>query len=83
MKFVAASIFDTKAKFYSAPFFVHNKATAQRAFADIAKTKDHAVGRNPGDYILFIIGEFNDETAEMVHYATPDNCGLAAQYVEV
>lgn len=57
------TIFDKKAHAYLPPFFLPNQELAIRQFKDCANDENHAFGRNPEDYLLCQIGEFNDEDA--------------------
>lgn len=82
MNYVVAAIFDSKVKAYLPPFFVVNQAVAQRQFADCANHDQHSIHRNPLDYGLFIIGNFNDETAEIRMFPQHINLGLAASYIK-
>lgn len=82
MIMVVAAVYDSKVGAYLPPFFVVNQAVAQRSFADIAKHPDHQIARNPTDYSLFIIGSYNDETAEIRMFPQHINLGLAAAYLK-
>lgn len=82
MIMVVAAVYDSKVGAYLPPFFVVNQAVAQRSFADIVKHPDHQIARNPTDYSLFIIGSYNDETAEIRMFPQHINLGLAASYLK-
>jgi hypothetical protein len=58
-------IFDSKAKVYNKPFFMLNDALARRAITDLANDLTTDVGRHPEDFILFTVGEYDDETATL------------------
>lgn len=60
------SIFDSKAEAYITPFFLPNTALAVRAFANCVNSDTHQFGTNPADYTLFLIGDFNDNDAELI-----------------
>jgi len=60
MKLQMFSIYDEKAKSYIPPFFLHNEAMAIRSFCDCVNDAGHAFNRNPGDYTLFHLAQFND-----------------------
>lgn len=61
------SIYDAAAAAYLPPFLLPNNAMALRSFSDCANDNNHAFARNPADYTLFCVGEFNDETAELLY----------------
>ena len=60
MKHEIFAIFDSKAHAYLPPFIMHQKAMAIRVFSDCINDQGHQFGKNPGDYTLFHIGEFDD-----------------------
>lgn len=75
------SIFDSKAGIYTPPFHCITDGEAIRAFSDAANSKDHYVGRHPGDYTLMKIGTFDDQSG---HYQRVDhfgNLGVALQFI--
>jgi len=55
------SIFDTKALVFNTPFFAHNNASAVRSVSDLAADLNTSVGRHPSDFVLYRIGQYNDE----------------------
>lgn len=63
MKTKMYSVFDTKAECFGTPFFMPNRAMAERAFSDLAKDPKTLVSRHPNDFILYEIGEYDDATA--------------------
>lgn len=81
MKLKIFSIFDSKAKAFLPPFFLPEPEVAIRTFTNAANDKKHAFGANPADYTLFLLGEFDDDTAKIVTKATPRNLGIAQQFV--
>jgi hypothetical protein len=58
-------IYDSKAKVYNKPFFMLNDSIAIRAVTDLANDLSTDVGRHPEDFILFSIGEYDDESATL------------------
>lgn len=81
-KFFMTTIYDHVGKAYHCPAFVPNTALAVRAFANAANDKTHPVGMNPGDYTMFVIGEWDEDTAEFKIYPTQQSLGLGASYVK-
>lgn len=63
MKLKMFSIYDQKADSYTTPFFMHNEAVAIRTFRDMAVDTSHQIGKNPSDYTLFFLGEWDDQEA--------------------
>lgn len=58
------SVYDSKAKAFIPPFFLHNKDVALRHFTDTVNDKNSSINKNPGDYALFYLGIFDDNTGE-------------------
>lgn len=60
----AYSIFDNKALTYHQPFFAATDAAAVRMLRDLVDDSNTSVGRHPGDYALFLVGEWNDQNGQ-------------------
>lgn len=78
----AFSIYDTKAEFFSPPFFMVSNGEAVRAFKDLANDTNTSIGRHPSDFRLMCLGEFdnlsgsfNDSSEKMA------SLGYASDYV--
>lgn len=65
MKLSCFSVWDEKAKAFLPPFFLPVTGVAVRSFADCCNDRMHAFGRNPHDYTLFIVGEFDDHSGTL------------------
>lgn len=57
----AYSIFDNKALQYHPPFFSSTDAAAVRSVRDLVDNGDTTVGRHPSDYVLYLVGEWDDQ----------------------
>lgn len=66
MKAKIYAVWDVKAKAYCTPSFELNRALALRTFNDIANDIQTKVHKHPHDFILFEIGEFDDNTGEII-----------------
>lgn len=66
MKLVC-SVYDTKAKLWSLPFFSHSTVTASRDFAAAVKGGS-SIAQFPGDYELWSIGEWHEENGQVVPF---------------
>lgn len=62
----AYSVYDRKTLQYHPPFFASTDGAAVRSFGDLANDLNTNVGRHPNDYVLFCIGEFDDQKGAMV-----------------
>ncbi|AXH74860.1 MAG: nonstructural protein [Microviridae sp.] len=74
------SIYDSKAKVFSAPFTSINSATAIRDFQRAACDPSSDICNFPEDYTLFEMASFDDNTGVIDYNLTPVNLGLAAQF---
>ena len=75
------TIYDAKAEAYLPPFILPKISMAKRTFSDCVNSQDHQFAAHPGDYTLFTIGTFNDETAQYNLLLTPESLGLGLEYV--
>jgi hypothetical protein len=66
MKVYLYSIYDTCSEVFNKPFTEHNNNSATRAF-------NQAMAENPNknDYALFCVGEWNDNSGEIVPLKVP------------
>ncbi|QGH73234.1 MAG: DNA binding protein [Microviridae sp. ctKAt32] len=55
------SVYDSKALCYGVPFFMATVGAAVRAFQDVANDVNSVINRHPMDFVLYKIGEFDDE----------------------
>lgn len=74
----AVAIYDNKARAFMLPMFFSHIDVARRSFADAVNTESQ-FSRNPEDFTLFHIGEWNDEHGIFSGHAHV-NLGLAATY---
>jgi len=61
----AYSIKDAKANVFSAPFFSINDKTAQRSFEQATNDPNTTINKNPEDFSLYRLGNFNDQSGEI------------------
>lgn len=59
------SIFDTKAKVYSDPFYTLNDSIARRMFENLVNDPQTDVFKHPNDFQLFLVGEYDDQTGKI------------------
>lgn len=60
MILVAVSVFDSKVGAFAVPFFYRSRPEAIRAFETACRDEKSPFGMHPGDFGLFVIGEFDD-----------------------
>lgn len=60
------SIFDRAAQVYNTPFFQAARGVALRSFQDLTNDSQSMVHKHPGDYQLYCLGGFDEETGELM-----------------
>lgn len=75
------AILDNKAEFYRGPYCARSRAEALRDFQRVANETETQIGRHPEDFTLYVIGEFNDITGEVIPHAHA-SLGKAVDYVQ-
>jgi len=76
------SIFDSKAEAFLQPLFASTTAVALRMFSSACKDESTEFHRFAGDYTLFELGEWFEDSGEFSMYEAKVNLGLASQFVE-
>lgn len=61
------SIYDRKAEIFNTPFFCRNDSVALRSFEDLLKDDRTTVSQHPEDFVLYKLGQFNDENGQVVN----------------
>lgn len=64
MKKMIFSIFDKVAGGFMAPMFVANAAVVMRDMGDAIRKGDNPLAVHPGDYCLYELGSFDDESGK-------------------
>lgn len=75
------SVYDQKAEAYLPPFYLPNRNMAVRTFTDCVNSKDHQFNRNPSDYLLVELGEWDDSSATFDLYPSLKSLGTAFEYL--
>jgi hypothetical protein len=65
------SVYDAKAASYVTPFYQTTIGLAERIFTDEANNPESSLNKHAEDYTLFLIGEFDQNTAETTLEKTP------------
>lgn len=81
MKLQAFSVFDAAANMFLEPFWAPTMEVALRGFREACQKEGHQFNKFPGDYQLFHVGEFDQETGECTAMA-PRSCGVALSFVD-
>lgn len=65
MKTKIYSVYDKKAQAFCTPFYQANHATAVRAFQNAVLDPQNSISQNPEDYVLFHVGDWDDNIGEI------------------
>jgi hypothetical protein len=80
MKLNVYSIFDSAAKAYTQPFFMHNDGLAIRAFQDnVNAEQENNISKHPDQFTLFKIAEFDDATGQ-IEAISPRSLGNGLEF---
>ncbi len=76
------SVRDVVAEAYLPPFCMQTNGQALRTFSDLTGDPEHQFGKHAGDYTLFELGEFDDNTGFFKMLDNPHCLGLGTEYVK-
>lgn len=57
----AYSVYDRKSLIYNPPFYAPTDGAAVRIVQDAANDPNSQLGRHPVDYVLFCVGDYDDQ----------------------
>lgn len=77
----AFAVYDSKASCFGVPFFMATTGLAVRAFSELVNDPKSTVSRYPTDFVLFQVGEFDDQKGIFVPMEHQVNLGMASEYV--
>ena len=77
------TVYDSKAEMYLTPFYQNTINQARRVFSDIINNHEHQFSKNPEDYTLFHVGEYNDKDASFNMLDTPASLQLGLEIVKL
>ena len=75
------SVYDGKAQAFNQPFFMRTDGEVLRSFSEVVNEKGHQFNKHAGDYTLFQIGEFDEQSGMISPLNTPRSLGLALEFV--
>lgn len=76
------SVRDTKSDSFGRPFFLPSIGTAIRAFGDHLNSKeDTEMRKHPGDFNLYHLGDFDDETGVFQNLGHPKQVAIGSDLV--
>lgn len=62
------------------PFFTTTIGLALRVFQDNVERQDSVMHKNPNDFVLYQIGEFDEHTGEVINKEQNINLGMAIDF---
>lgn len=83
MQLFIYSIYDEKVEAYNTPFFSPTNPAAIRQFTDLANNEQTTISNHPHDYILYQLGKWDDQKAQIEPFKNAVNLGRASEYVEI
>lgn len=75
------SVRDEKTVAFFPPFLASNHGEALRTFSDLCKNVDTLMARYPGDFALYHLATFDDQSGSVVGLSLPVQIGSASEYV--
>lgn len=78
---MAFSVFDEKAATFSAPFFLPSQGEAIRMFGDLVHDPKTSISRHPGDYKLYSVGSFDQQSGVFTPVVTPGYLCAAVDFI--
>mgnify|MGYP003375826781 CR=1 FL=1 len=79
MKRKVYTVRDAKAELFNTPFYQTTHGEAERTFKNLVQDKTSMVGKYPEDYDLYYMGEFDDNTGNIMSLETPQHIVKAVQ----
>lgn len=83
MKLKAFCVYDSKSLSYGAPMFINSVGAALRSFGDVANDESSVICKYASDFVLYEIGEFDDDTGKLVGWDPFVNLGNASEFKRV
>lgn len=74
------SVYDSKARVFSTPFFALTEGVAIRMFVAGVNDPTTQLCKNPEDFTLFCVGTFDDDIGVLKSLEHNVNLGLAANF---
>ena len=76
------SIRDAKAEIYNTPFYQKTHGEAERNFRSVTNDEKSTINKNPEDFDLYYLGEYDDNKGTFVALDTPQHCLKAVACVK-
>lgn len=73
-------VHDSKALCYGNPMVLKSPGEAVRSFTEVANDPSTVIGKNPEDFTLFEIGEYDERLGDILVYEVKKSLGLALDF---
>lgn len=77
---VVFTVLDSVAGVFCNPYFSNNKFTALRDFCEASKDPQSQISKYPSEYVLYEIGNFDEESGVLLPHDKIINLGNATQF---
>ncbi len=74
-------VYDSKSCLYGFPFYQATVEAGKRSFGQMAYSPDNLMNVYPGDFTLFHVGRYDDNTGRVEMFPSHVNLGMASEYV--
>lgn len=78
----AYAVYDSGADLWNSPFFMRTQAEAVRAFGSLSQDLKTQIGQHPGDFVLYFIGTYDDNSGRMEALDEPQVISVAADLLK-
>lgn len=76
------AVYDSKLESYLQPFFMQTQGAALRAWDAVVNDSSTQFSKNPADYTLFELGQYDDSTGIVESYQAKKNLGTALEFIK-
>lgn len=81
MHYRVFAVYDSKVAAFMPCFFVRSKGEGIRSFSDAVNQENSNFKKHAGDFTLFELGGWEDESGKFDLFPTPMSVGLAIEFV--
>lgn len=79
MKSQVFAVFDTKVRAFMTPYFAQTEEAGIRSFVNAAQDQNTMLCKNPEDFVLFHLGEYDDSDGSFNTFDAPRSIFKAIQ----
>lgn len=76
-------VYDSKSQMFNTPFYSTTTGSAMRSFQDLVNDPQTLPFKHPGDFVLYEIGEFDDNTGTVRNYSEHHHLGIGSQFKDL